>query len=548
MAEAPGTVNYPVDELREFTFRLFGAAGVPEDDARIVADSLLEANLRGVDTHGVTRLLGIYIKRLRAGIINTDGRIEVERESPSTVLVDGRNCLGAVVAHKTMRLCLEKAALAGSCWAGIHNSNHCGALAYWSIMATGRDMIGLAFTNGPSSMAPWGGAEAYLSTNPISVAVPAGVEPPIVLDMATSTVSRGRIILAASRGEQIPPGWAVDQQGRPTQDAAEGVKGFVMPLGGYKGYGLSLIVDILSGVLTGAAFGSHIGSLYEEWSRGQDVGTMLGAIDIGKFIPVELFKQRMDTEIAELKACRLAEGSERIYVPGEIEFEKKQRRLVEGVPLDEIRQREFADTGRTAGCALPCPRLSRGAQVDYLWRFAVVEQVRERLVGWLQERIARAGAQGAVLGLSGGIDSAVVGALCQQAFGDKTLALILPINSLAQDVEHATLVANHFGIKVETVLLEEPFAAMQRVLGGKRGQRARPCAGGGQPQAATADDDALLLLQLPELSCRRYRQPLGTGGRLFHEVRRRRRRSAAPRRAWSRARCGSWPATWECPA
>ncbi|MDA8215990.1 MAG: Ldh family oxidoreductase [Dehalococcoidales bacterium] len=349
MAQTEAVKNYPVETLRDFTFNVFRALDVPEGDAHIVANSLLEANLRGVDTHGITRLLGIYVKRLQAGIVNKDGQVEVEQEGPSTLLVNGRNCLGAVVAQKTMQLCLAKAEQSGACWAGIHNSNHCGALAYWSMQAVERDMIGLAFTNGPASMAPWGGAEAYLSTNPVSFAIPAGEEPPIVLDMATSAVSRGRIILAASRGEKIPLGWAVDRDGKPTEDAAEGVKGFVMPMAGYKGYGLSLLVDILCGTLTGAAFGPHVGSLYEEFSRGQDVGTMFGAFQVSRFMPAERFKARVDQEICEIKSCRLAEGSERIYLPGEIEFEKKQTRLREGIPLDLVRMAEFSDIGKELG-------------------------------------------------------------------------------------------------------------------------------------------------------------------------------------------------------
>jgi LDH2 family malate/lactate/ureidoglycolate dehydrogenase len=353
MADLAGAKNYAVADLRNFTLRVFTALGVPEDDATIVANSLIEANLRGVDTHGITRLLGIYVRRLQAGIVNKDGRIAVERDGPSSLLVDGRNCLGAVVAHKTMSLCLDKAAQTGACWAGIHDSNHCGALAYWAMKALERGMIGVAFTNGPASMAPWGGAEAYLSTNPVCFAIPSGQEPPIVLDMATSAVSRGRIILAASRGEKIPLGWAVDRQGRPTDDAAEGVKGFVMPLGGYKGYGLSLVVDILCGALTGAAFGPHIGSLYEEFSRGQNVGTMLGAIDVGHFLPVDFFKERVDQEIREIKACRLAEGSERIWLPGEMELLKKEQRLQEGIPMDDVRIEEFTRIGDELGVPFP---------------------------------------------------------------------------------------------------------------------------------------------------------------------------------------------------
>ncbi len=353
MAEESRDRLFPASDLHEFTMNVLVALSIPEGDAKIAADSLIDANLRGVDTHGITRLLGIYVKRIRAGIVNKDGQIEIESESPSTIHVNGRNCLGSVVAHKAMQRCLQKAELAGSCWAGIRNTNHAGAMAYWAMEAVERDMVGIAWTNGPASMAPWGGAQAYLSTNPMAFAIPAGQEPPIVLDMATSAVSRGRIILAASRGERIPLGWALDPQGRPTEDAAEGVKGFVMPMSTYKGYGLSLLVDLLCGTMTGAAFGPRVGSLYEEMSKGQDVGTLLGAIQVSRFLPIDVFKARVDQEIREIKACRLAEGCERILVPGELEHEKKSQRLVDGIPLDDIRIKEFTAIGDELGVPFP---------------------------------------------------------------------------------------------------------------------------------------------------------------------------------------------------
>ncbi|HEY8477443.1 MAG TPA: Ldh family oxidoreductase [Chloroflexota bacterium] len=343
-----GVTYYPVEVLREFTVQCFTAAGVPAEDARVVAENLIEANLRGVDTHGITRLLGIYIKRLRAGLVNTRPNIRVVSESPSTVLLDGDNGLGAVVGRRAMELAIARARHAGSAWVGVRNSNHFGACAHFTMMAARADMVGIALTNGPKSMAPWGGVTPYLSTNPISFAVPSD-DGPVVLDMATSVVAKGHIFLAAAKGERIPEGWAMDKRGRPTTDPREAIEGLVMPLAGHKGYGLSMMIDILCGILTGGAFGPYIGSLYTDMDRPQQVGHLFGAIDISRFVPVEEFKTRLGQMVREIRSCERAEGVERIYVPGEIEAEKAARRLREGVPIPEPIRQEFIAVARELG-------------------------------------------------------------------------------------------------------------------------------------------------------------------------------------------------------
>jgi LDH2 family malate/lactate/ureidoglycolate dehydrogenase len=339
---------YPVEQLRAFTIRCFERVGVPPADAADVADNLLDANLRGVDTHGITRLLGVYVKRLKQGLNNTRPDVRIVTESPATLLLDGDNGLGAVVGKRAMALALERAIQAGAAWVGVRNSNHFGACAWYTMMAAERGLIGLALTNGPPSMPPWGGATAYLSTNPISIAAPSD-DGPVVLDMATSVVAKGHIFMAAARGEPIPPGWALNKRGLPTTDPQEAIEGMVMPVGGYKGYGLSLMIDVLCGVLTGGAFGPYINSLYDDLENPQRIGHLFAAIDVGRFVPPVEFRVRLGQMVREIHACERAEGFERIYVPGEIEAEKAERRRREGIPVDEPIRRELAAVGADLG-------------------------------------------------------------------------------------------------------------------------------------------------------------------------------------------------------
>jgi LDH2 family malate/lactate/ureidoglycolate dehydrogenase len=350
--EAPGTL-YPVDVLRAFTLRAFKTAGVPDEDAAIVTDSLIEANLRGVDSHGITRLLAIYVKRLKVGIVNPTPKIEIVSEAPSSILVDGDNGLGSVVATFAMREAIKRARETGSCWAGVRNSNHFGTTAFYTSMAADADMVGIGMTNGVALMAPWGGTEPYMSTNPLSIAVP-GEDGPVIMDMATSVVARGHILLASTRGDKtIPEGWALDKEGRPTTDTQAALEGTVMPMAGYKGAVIAFMIDVLSGALTGASFGSHIGPLYGKLDTKQDNGHLFGVLDIGKLIPVPNFKERLAQMVREIKANPLATGATGIYYPGEIEATKKERRLVEGIPIPDGIKREFEETAADLGISFP---------------------------------------------------------------------------------------------------------------------------------------------------------------------------------------------------
>lgn len=353
MADETGGTLYPVEQLRAFTHRAFTTVGVPDDDAATVTDNLIEANLRGVDSHGITRLLAIYVKRLKVGIVNPTPKIEVVSEAPSSILVDGDNGLGAVVAAYAMREAIKRAGETGSCWSAVRNSNHFGTTAFYTQMAAEADMVGIGMTNGVALMAPWGGTEPYMSTNPLSIAVP-GEDGPVVMDMATSVVARGHILLASTRGDKtIPAGWALDAEGRPTTDTQAALAGTVMPMAGYKGAVIAFMIDVLSGALTGASFGSHIGPLYGKLDKKQDNGHLFGVLDIGKLIPVPSFKSSLAQMVREIKANPLAAGATGIYYPGEIEETKKAQRLAEGIPIADGVVRELEETAAELGIPFP---------------------------------------------------------------------------------------------------------------------------------------------------------------------------------------------------
>jgi LDH2 family malate/lactate/ureidoglycolate dehydrogenase len=343
---------YSPETLRGFATRCLQAVGVSTLDAETVADNLVDAHLRGVDSHGVTRLIKIYVERLEAGIVKARSNLRVVEDSAALALIDADNGLGAVAGTFAMKLCLEKARSAGAAWVGVRNSNHFGACAYYTNQMAAQGMVGIALTNAPPTMAPWGGIEPYFGTNPIGFSVPTRSGMPISVDMATSVAARGYILLAAAKGESIPPGWAQDRRGRPTTDAQEALEGTVLPMAGHKGYALALMIDVLSGVLTGAGFGRLLGQLYGEFEQPQNIGHLLGAIEIARFMPLEQFYDRIETLMEEVKAVPLAEGVARIFIPGEIEAGKTEQRQREGIPVAEPIRQQLAELGQRLGVPL----------------------------------------------------------------------------------------------------------------------------------------------------------------------------------------------------
>jgi LDH2 family malate/lactate/ureidoglycolate dehydrogenase len=317
--------------LTEFCVGVFEKLGVPHEDAIIAADAIVGSNLRGVDTHGVIRML-VYTAKLKGGFINPKPNLRPLRETKGTALIDGSNGFGQIVGYRAMEIAIRKAKDVGVSCVSVRNSNHFGTCAHYSMMALPQDMIGLAFTNASAQIAPTGGAEKILANNPWSVAVPAGNRFPVVLDMANSVVARGKIRMAAKEGRPIPREWAVNKDGEPTTDPKAALEGFLLPVGGYKGYGITLMVDLLTGVLANSSYGPRVQGLDIVEAIG-GVGHTFMAVDVAAFDDVSAFKTRMDAYIDEIKGSKKGVGVDTIYLPGELEFLKERERRQKGIPL-----------------------------------------------------------------------------------------------------------------------------------------------------------------------------------------------------------------------
>ena len=333
-------LRFKKEELLAYVVKYMNKLGVPKDDARIIGDVLIEADLRGVSTHGLIRLSSYYGDRLRKGFMDPLTPHKIIQDTPTTALIDGGNGCGQVVSHKAMKLCIEKAKTANMAMVTVRRSNHYGIAAYYAMMALEHDMIGISLTNSQPLAAPTYGRTAVLGTNPISVAVPTEKEYPYVLDMATSTVPIGRLKVYEKKGLKIPLGWAIDEEGEVTDDPVKcqsGGPGALMPLGGtdimsgYKGYSLALLVDILCGVLSGGKVLTDVGFPHEPKESG--VAHFFMAVNVEAFRPLFDFKKQMDETIRMLKNSPLAKGRNRIYIAGEKEYETAKTNREQGVPI-----------------------------------------------------------------------------------------------------------------------------------------------------------------------------------------------------------------------
>lgn len=329
---------------------LFVSVGMPADDAALAAEQLVTADLRGVESHGVVRM-AIYLERLKRGVIATTPRMRVVRETASTAVFDGGNGMGQVVGQRAMELAVAKARANGEpSFVSVCNSNHFGAAAWFAEIAARADMIGFAFTiGGINHMVPWGGAEAMLGNNPFAVAFPRRGEDPVMLDMACSVAARGKIIVAAKEGRSIPPDWAVDRDGRPTTDARAALEGFVAPVGGPKGYALTLTIGLLSTMLSGAYFGSEVTHMYDDMKNPQNIGHLFAALPIAAFEDLDHYFARMEKAGQDIRGVRKAPGVQRVFLPGEREAEMATARRNQGIPLGAETFRELELLGRAAG-------------------------------------------------------------------------------------------------------------------------------------------------------------------------------------------------------
>ncbi|MFO7929472.1 MAG: Ldh family oxidoreductase [Candidatus Humimicrobiaceae bacterium] len=348
--------RYKKEDLINYTIKFMNKLGVSEEDAKIVGDVLISADLRGINSHGLIRLSTYYGNRLLKKYMNPTTPIKVLSETDTTALIDGGNGLGQVAAYKAMEKCINKAKKANVAIVTVKRSNHFGIAGYYSMMALEHNMIGISLTNSQPLVAPTYGKSAVFGTNPISIAAPSYKENPFVLDMATSTVPIGKVKVYEKKGEKIPLGWGIDDEGNLTEDPKKvqsGGPGAVTPLGGsdimrsYKGYGLAIMVDILCGVLSGSAHLTNIGFPHEP--RESNIGHFFVAINIDAFRPVIDFKKQMDSLIEELKNAPRAKGKEKIYVAGEKEFESEAYNRKHGVPLLKAVVKDLKKNGEKVG-------------------------------------------------------------------------------------------------------------------------------------------------------------------------------------------------------
>lgn len=321
------------ERLLDFAAEVYASAGMPEADARIVADTLVQADLWGHQSHGVLRLPW-YLARLKAGVCAPVARPTFAVDAKAVAVIDGGDAMGQVLNVFAMREAVKRARDFGIAAVALRNSNHFGTALYYTLIAAREGCVAFLSTNASPAMAPWGGRKKTVGTNPWSWAAPAGRFAPMVLDIANTGVARGKIYLAKQRGEQIPEGWAIDAEGAPTVDAAAAIDGIILPMAGHKGYAIAATMDMLSGVLTGSAFGTGVAGPYQT-ERKSGAGQLMIVLDIAAFQPLASFNTRMEEMIGELKAVPLAQGHKEVFYPGEIEARNEVANRRDGLSLPE---------------------------------------------------------------------------------------------------------------------------------------------------------------------------------------------------------------------
>jgi len=318
--------------LRRITAQLAERVGVPAEDAEIFARALVDADVHGTATHGVSRL-NIYLERITRGLIDPRAVLSVDHARGGVLVLNACNGLGQIQAMKALQLLIPLAKTNGVAAATIRNSQHFGAASYYCNYAAEHGMILIAMTNCEPAMSPTGGYEPFFGTNPIAASFPRKDGPPVKVDLATSIIARGNIIAADRKKEPIPEGWALDRTGEPTTDASEALQGTVQTMAGHKGYALALMVEILSGILSGAAVGSDVGSMYKDLDRKQDVGHFFCLFDISAFMDEHTFDDRMSWMVERLKANKRRRGIDEILIPGERSARAAAENEHAGIPL-----------------------------------------------------------------------------------------------------------------------------------------------------------------------------------------------------------------------
>jgi L-2-hydroxycarboxylate dehydrogenase (NAD+) len=325
--------TYTHARLKEFIGHAFRKVGMPPSDADVAATLMADADLQGSDGHGVIRLAP-YTRRILNGGLNLTPNIRVIEERAAVALIDGDNGMGHLVMSRAAEIAAQKAKTCGIAWVGSRYSNHAGPASLYARMALKHNMIGLYFAVGNANhLPPWGGLEMLLSTNPIAVAIPTAKEPPIVLDMATTVAAYGKVKAKAQRNEMMPEGWMIDREGKPLLDPKRADEGFLLPIGGYKGYGLSLIVGLLAGTLNSAAMGKAVIDFNHDEKSVTNTGQAIAMIDPAAFGDIDAFKNRVDVIITEIRSSQRMPNVDRIWLPGEQSEERRVCYSRDGIPL-----------------------------------------------------------------------------------------------------------------------------------------------------------------------------------------------------------------------
>ncbi len=343
---------FKAEDLTRYATGMFLSAGMSMEDAARIAGDLVKANLRGVDSHGVSRI-PMYLDRLRQGLVNPRPAVKVTKVAGAVAHVDGDNGMGFIPSHTAMETACDLAAEMGIGLVGVHRSTHFGMGACYALRAIERGYISLIFTNSSPAIPMWGGRTTFLGASPIAAGIPGGKHPPYVMDMAMTVIARGKIRLAAMKGDPIPEGLALDIDGNPTTDAAKAFEGVCLPFGGVKGSVLGTLMDLLSGVLTGANFGGDVKSLYFDHSGPQNVGHLFFAIRPDLFLSLTDFGARMDTFYERIKDLPRAAGVEEIMLPGEPEQRREDQRLREGIPVTANVVEDLIREGAAVAVAFP---------------------------------------------------------------------------------------------------------------------------------------------------------------------------------------------------
>jgi LDH2 family malate/lactate/ureidoglycolate dehydrogenase len=356
-------IIYSYQQLFDFTEKIFLHIGCPSEQAALATEVLLNADLRGIDSHGVARLSG-YVRLWEAKRVNAKPNIRIIHETPSTAVVDGDSGLGLVVAPFAMQVAIEKAKKVGTGWVSVQNSNHFGIAGYHAMMALEYEMIGMAMTNASPLVAPTFSTERLLGTNPICVSIPAGEEPAFVADLATTTAANGKLEILQRKNMEAPLGWIQDKEGHPSTNAHElKTGGALLPLGGdrehgsHKGYALGAIVDIFSAVLSGANYGPWVPPFpaYVPMPTdmpGKGIGHFFGAMRVDAFRPAADFKQHMDNWIRRFRSAKPVEGEEKVIIPGDPEREMEAIRMKEGIPILDVVVNDLNAVGEKFGVKL----------------------------------------------------------------------------------------------------------------------------------------------------------------------------------------------------